>query len=472
LPQTPAGSFDRSETPLGRALQGTGLAATCLFALAASWSIAAAQSAIVLGAVVVVTGVLLRAVRYPRLPLTIWAILAFLAVQAVSIPLGIHPMRSLRFFPHYSWVLLFPLVFWGLLAEPTARRWGVRILVIGAALAGFYGVAQHYTAAVWFIKTPEALPAGGYIAVGTLGHHLTYSGVLLPIFFLSLGMILDQRPRWLWALASAGILLGLIFSAARSAWIGLAAGILLFGFLRGRRWFVGTALTGALVLAAILVLSPSMRARAVTLADVGDDPRLRLWQTALRIGADYPVIGAGIGSFGSLFPTYKVPGWYLAHGHPHSDPLNILVETGAIGVAAWFGIWTLFFLQTRGRRDSGLPRSPQAASPQELLEPDVGPVRDTDSSRQGRIDGLRAAMFALLVAGFGQCFSSDEEVAQAWWFCATAGLVYALEPGRDRKLSGSRLRPDPRLRPNLRQRPDARPRPDERPQSGERGGMG
>lgn len=372
-------------------------------ALSAPWSIAATQTSIVLSAVVLVAMILARRWTYPRLPRTLVAVLVFLAIQALSIPFGIHPGRSARFLPHYSWVLLFPFVFWGFFRDRTARTRAATILVWSGAVAGYYGALQHLTTAVWFRKTPEALPGGGYVAVGMFGHHLTYAGVLLPIFFLSLGLLADAPRKRAWAITTLGLTLGLVASVARSAWIGWFAGILLFGFLLGRRWFLGIAAAGTATAALVLAIAPAVRERAATLFAMGDDPRLRLWETALRIGADYPILGAGVGSFGSLFPTYRVPGWYMATGHPHSDPLNILVETGWVGVLAWFAIWVAFFFDT-SRRAPASPGKPPGA---------------------GLRAAVRAGMFAMVIAGFGQCYSTDEEVAEVWWLVAATGLAFA-----------------------------------------------
>jgi O-antigen ligase len=198
-----------------------------------------------------------------------------------------------------------------------------------------------------------------------------------------------------------------VASVARSAWVGWLAGLLLFGFLRGRRWFLGIAAAGTATAALALAFAPAVRERAATFFAMGDDPRLRLWATALRIGADYPILGAGVGSFGSLFPTYRVPGWYMATGHPHSDPLNILVETGWVGVLAWFAIWVAFFFDTR------------------TASPAVVAAAPAKSPRAGLLAAMRAGMFAMLIAGFGQCYSTDEEVAEVWWLCAATGLAFA-----------------------------------------------
>jgi O-antigen ligase len=398
-----------------------------LFAAAAPWTIAGAQTAAAAGLLVVLVGVLLRRLRYPPLPRTLAVLVLFLAVQALSIPLGIHPSRSLRFFPGYSWVLLLPFVFWGLLADARTRYVSVRVLVISAALAGYYGLAQHWSLGAWAaLDAPESLAWGGYIAVGTLGHHLTYAGVLLPVFFAALGLWLESR-RWPWLLAVAGISAGLVFSFARTAWVGWGLGLAVLGALRGRRVFF-------LVLAALVVVfgisaavSPALQERLASLLNP-DYPRLRLWRTSLLIAADHPWTGAGLDSFTTLFPHYRLPGRYISTAHPHSDLLAVLVETGLLGVLVWSALWVVFFRETRFRIGSrGAPE-----------------IRG-QLARPWLPDSLRAGVAALLIAGLGQCYATDEEVVQVWWFLAALALILAARrtSGEDSVTPAPRGHPDP-----------------------------
>ncbi len=428
------------------AWQGRATAAcVLLFAAAAPWSIAAAQSAVVLLAVLLLVTTVAawaRCRRAPwreetfRLPPTLVLVLVFLLVQALSIPLGIHPAHSLRCF-RGSWVMLFAFVFTIALSDGVRGR-ALRWFVASAALAGLYGGIQHFTGLALPGKRLELL-GGGFIAVGTLGHHLSYAGVLLPAFFVALGLFVDARaaafprktasppetqrgvafnrpaffgapllgPRrsWLWAAAMLLILLGVVMSYARTAWVGMMAGLLLLGIVRGRRTLL-LIVAGmvALGIAAVL-LEPQLLARVGSIAhhlsardESQDSARVRLWLTSLRMAADHPWIGAGLGSFGTLFERYRIPGAYMSIAHPHSDPLNVLVETGAVGLAAWTAIWIAFFgaLACVCRRARGEGSALPAA--------------------------LSAAVAALLVGGLGQCFSTDEKVAQVWWFVTAAGL--------------------------------------------------
>jgi len=382
-----------------------------LFAVFASWSIAIAQGAVVLLALVLAAGLLLGRVPRPHLGGLPWAlrlVLVFLAVQALSIPLGVHPARSLAAF-RGSWVMLFPFVFWVALESGRLRALALRALVAGAALAGAYGVAQHFLGREYAAGKALERLAGGYIAVGALGHHLSYAGVLLPIFFIALALALRAKGRLAWVLAAFAIGLGLLFSYARTAWIGLGAGLLVLGLLRGRRAFLLLAGGMAAAIAIVMWAEPSISQRFFSmLHGHGTPERTRLWLTSLRIAADHPWIGAGLGSFGSLFDGYRVAGAYQSTAHPHCDLLNVLVETGVVGLLAWTAIWVAFF-----RRPAGRP-----------------------GDKSWMAAALRAAVVALLVGGLGQCFSTDEKVAQVWWFVAVISLRESWDFGRGARPRG------------------------------------
>jgi O-antigen ligase len=73
--------------------------------------------------------------------------------------------------------------------------------------------------------------------------------------------------------------------------------------------------------------------------------RLPIWQTALDMSAAHPINGVGIREFRSAYPDFaqvddpwvhqSADGQVLGAFHPHQIVLEILSETGAIGLLAW-----------------------------------------------------------------------------------------------------------------------------------------
>ena len=62
----------------------------------------------------------------------------------------------------------------------------------------------------------------------------------------------------------------------------------------------------------------------------GED-RVEVARYALGMWKDYPVFGAGLGSFPSVFPRYSAEGTVQSYTHAHNDYLEFGAETGVVG---------------------------------------------------------------------------------------------------------------------------------------------
>jgi O-antigen ligase len=197
---------------------------------------------------------------------------------------------------------------------------------------------------------------------------------------------------------------GLVGSFARTAWVGfMAATVTIVVVVRGLPRKLAGLWIAILVLAALLV--PAIRWRLVDFLTFHDNPRVRLWHTALRIWQEHPVVGAGLGSYKTQFYIYKVPGEYGAHGHPHNDFLNMLVHSGIVGIAAFAFIFIRYFRMIGGaRRTLGLQDPRRSLLVAAVLVP-----------------------VAFFVGGVGQCFLTDEEVGQLFWFVVALFVAVARE---------------------------------------------
>lgn len=422
---SPGATLPQHPRPAGTLSRGMlfGMLLAILFALASPFSIAASQSAIAL--------LFLLALLRPResalalrahTPIGT-AITLYFLVQGLSILYSQHPLRSLTVLRGDLPVLFLPLFLIALRAA-RARRLAFAAFIVSASLAAMVGVVQYATGRDPLGRvTLEAFHAGGHFAVGSLGGHLTYGGVMMLAFVAAFAWLLAAeawRARIALLAATALTGAGLLASNARTAWLGAAAGagvaVLVLTLQRvrdrrpaQRRWrALAPALAPAFLLmaaGALLVLfAPGIGERLRSVFDLGDDPRVRLWGTALRIFAAFPLFGAGLGSFDTHFPLYRLPGTYMATGHPHNDLLNALAHSGLAGALAWFGLWFAIaktgFARGRARRGALL---------------------------------LAALLPAFLVAGLAQCYFTDEEPAQVLWFL----VAFALSEGHDAR-SGPR----------------------------------
>ena len=276
-----------------------------------------------------------------------FALTGFLAWSALTAATSIHPEISLLRLPRL-WV---HLTWFALMAATLDRRMIVRscrAISITAALMGVYGLAQHW----WGPTAPRVLappvrlwqPTGGYFhAVGMYDHHLTFGNMMSLVFCVTLGLVFSSqgRNRLIAAAAAFAIFLGIVFSYARSAWIGLVAGLALFAYLKGRRIFVATAAAGAVVLMLALGVSPSLRERFSSSFNSAQNlERLYIWKTSLAMAADHPFVGIGPGVYRQVVEGYREGyniRWTTA-SHAHNSFIMVAAESGWPALALFLAL--------------------------------------------------------------------------------------------------------------------------------------
>lgn len=164
------------------------------------------------------------------------------------------------------------------------------------------------------------------------------------------------------------LLAGLIASWGRGAWLGFgAAGVILVLFAPRRRWtgFLLVAAGGMslalLWVAGYVPLSIQQRIESapqdfVGFRDVRGMPisdenfaiveRLAHWQAAITMADAHPFTGVGLGNYETAYPAYRVPSWPNPLGHAHNDYLNVLAETGLVGLGGYLAGWALIVVWT------------------------------------------------------------------------------------------------------------------------------
>ena len=71
------------------------------------------------------------------------------------------------------------------------------------------------------------------------------------------------------------------------------------------------------------------RAHNITRTELSGDTRLTIGRDAIKIFAQRPLMGWGLGVFGVIYPSFSSLPTNLKVGMAHNDYLQLLVETGA-----------------------------------------------------------------------------------------------------------------------------------------------
>ncbi|HMN31400.1 MAG TPA: O-antigen ligase family protein, partial [Caldilineaceae bacterium] len=262
---------------------------------------------------------------------------------------------------------------------PDRHEWLVAALLLGAIGQALLGLYQFLfrVGPEWFVIFDRFMRASG--TFGQPNPYAAYLGLSWPVA-ISLALW-GWRTVWrsqfrqltvlLWTVfytvAALLIGLGLAASWSRGAWFGAAVGVGIVLVMRSRQAALAGLLALLLLLTAILLgtVTPKLVPAAVSarlqdlpgwlgFSDVLNQPvtdenfavveRVAHWVAALRMWELSPWLGVGPGNFTALYPLVRLPRWEDALGHAHNIYLNVLAETGLVGLIAFLAWWSALFV--------------------------------------------------------------------------------------------------------------------------------
>lgn len=309
----------------------------------------------------------IRLVRSPLyVPLLVYA--GLIALSALIAPYKHHAVPELvRFYAAFA---LFVLV----INVVTSRRRVASIttaLALAAGLATAYGILQRLglDPARW--RSQDRLLS----FFGNANFFAAFLIAVTPVFICRLLGSRQRAPAFAYGALSLVCVLCLVLTFTRAAWIGfgvafvfMVAAVLGFSSLsaRARRSVVIVVVALAAVAAIMGAAVPEARRRLVSAfrPQTGTaKARLVIWEGALKLSARKPILGSGLGQFRVLIPRTRDPR-YLDYGvsfvtlHAHNEYLEVLAETGVVGLAAFLALLVLLFRHvlraTRETRDHAL----------------------------------------------------------------------------------------------------------------------
>lgn len=348
----------------------------------------------------VVLGVLLAVGPRSDRPRSGWPligpVMAFAAWTLMTALASTRPAESLMAARGILTFGAFYVVLYALPDVRAARRFAVGLLIAVAVVALLSivqvglcppgGTVESSHAAVRLLMR-KCARARGFFSI-----YMTLAGVLMLVLVATLPRVALGGRSIVWALPAwlAGIVaLGL--TSVRGAWVGFAAGCAACALGLQRRWLVLAALT--VVVAAGLMVGPRVLERVKSFGNFADDTardRLAMLHAGLGLVLAHPLTGIGPGQVKHVYPTVAPPeALRRSTSHLHNTPLQIAVERGLPGLAAWLAIWVSFF--------GAAWRVFRRVSP-------------ADEATRALVLGSMAAVAAFLVAGIFEYNFGDTEV--------------------------------------------------------------
>jgi putative inorganic carbon (hco3(-)) transporter len=347
-----------------------------------------------------------------------------------------------------------------------SATWGLAVLVVIMAGIAASAILQALLAPdiLWFRAFSGSFGEGGRVT-GFFGNPNSLGAMIGLVLPLPAFAVTALRGRWrlIAAIVTFVMLLALLLSFSRGAWLGTLVALPLVAILADRRALVAVTLLGA---AALLTASAMPRNLLVetgteppvvegepvddpgfifvgTTVDrvkaVGDsdDLRLRFLVEGLPIIADRPVLGAGPGRYGGaaavIFdsPVYEQYGTSLYGFHTvHDFWLHMAGEVGVVGALTFAG-----FLVAIGRR--GLLAARRSAGIERAL-----------------IAGCLGGMLAMSINTLTEMLLEGNSTAFPFWLVVALGAVIA-----ERRVTAqeSELTADDGLPERSRQDPQVEP---------------
>lgn len=177
-----------------------------------------------------------------------------------------------------------------------------------------------------------------------------FTGAFLNIsLLLSLFLWLKERNK-LWIIWSVIILLAVILTFSRSAYLMMLVELGLFGLLKWKKLLIGFLVGGMLV---YLFISPvHNRINGAFAVDKSASERIYSWQNGLQAFSTHPVLGVGFDNLRSYFDSknrFKVFADQTVHSGAGVDSslLFILATTGLVGFMVYIFWLADYFKQNR-----------------------------------------------------------------------------------------------------------------------------
>jgi len=345
-------ALDHPHPVAGDGFEHAGAVALIAVAGALQFSIAIAQILLTVALVCWVVTLLIRRERLTA-PQFFWPLAAYAGATLLSAAFSSDPRTSFIDCKQLVLFLLVPAVY-RLISGPQARTL-ITVVLSCAAVSAAFGVIQygilHYDQ---LSQRPQ----------GTLGHYMTYSGLLMTVIAVAVARLLfDWKDRTWAALVLPALAVAVALTSTRSAWVGVCAAAALLFALKDFRLFAVLPIVAAVFFA----LAPGMiTKRFVSMFDNKDPTRIdrvAMVHEGERMIAAHPLTGVGPNMVQKRYADYRGDDAVnKINPHLHNNPLQIAAERGLPALALWLWFVVALCRDLQRRFASGSQRFLSAAA--------------------------------------------------------------------------------------------------------------
>jgi len=316
----------------GDRFEHAGVLALFGIAGALQFSIAAAQ---ILLTIALLCWVALLVVRHERFaaPQFFWPLLVYAGATLMSAALSEDPRLSFLDCKQLVLFLIVPLTY--RLATGSRGVTLATVVVSCAGVSAVYGIVQygilHYDQ---LSQRPQ----------GSLGHYMTYSGLLMLVLGVAIARVLFLSYGRMWAaLVMPALAVAIALTSTRSAEVGVCVAAALLFALKDFRLFALVPVVAAIFFA----FAPRpVTHRFVSMFDAKDPTRvdrIAMFHEGTRMIAAHPLAGVGPNMVEKLYPEFRGDDAVnKVNPHLHNNPVQIAAERGLPALAVW--LWFLVVL--------------------------------------------------------------------------------------------------------------------------------
>ncbi|MDI3480562.1 MAG: hypothetical protein PWQ97_217 [Tepidanaerobacteraceae bacterium] len=278
-------------------------------------------------------------------PSAIVPALAFVIVAALAAVFSVIRGDSLKTLPLYA---AYFMVFYSsaiLLKDKAILKTALLFQILSALLLSLYGIYQYFfikipTAIAWVdVKQFPELSTRVYATLENPNVLAEYLALSIPVV---LGVLMGSKSairKLIFFIILIVLLICLVLTFSRGAWLGLALALVVFAALKEPRllvWLILLGFISPLFMPSVVI---NRVASIGSLEDSSNAFRVTIWIAAIRMIKDYWITGVGLGltAFSRVYRDYMIAGTPALHAH--NLYLEIGIEMGIAGLLTF--IWMI-----------------------------------------------------------------------------------------------------------------------------------